>query len=57
MFVRTRLPALLLAATALSAPALAQEPQVHLDEISVDAVQPTVARFTVKLPLGLEEGP
>ncbi|WP_342162289.1 TonB-dependent siderophore receptor [Methylobacterium sp. SD21] len=39
MFVRTRLPALLLAATALSAPALAQEPQVHLDEISVEAVR------------------
>ena len=39
MLARTPLPALLLAATSLSAPALAQEPQVHLDEISVESVR------------------
>lgn len=47
MLVRVPLPALLLTATALTAPALAQEAQVQLNEISVEAVRALIGNVAV----------
>ena len=47
MFVRVPLPVLLLTATALTAPALAQEAQVQLNEISVEAARALAGNVAV----------